>query len=487
MPLHHQRNQSGTTSGAQHSRPVDEESAGASPYKYWNEDALSRWLRENLGWAILDGIRTRVLVDNGARVNSVMPAYVCQHNLGVLPISELDHSLNPYGDHIPLVGLGGEQVELLGFTLMRVQIEGMPHYNEHQVLFILDDPSTFSARILVILGTPTINQVVQTMKETEMHNAPTEWQTARVAYEWMQGFEFHRASLGKRLKFPSNTAEDPLDLDEKVLLTDKCTIPGFQSVITHGHAQRMMMMGNRLNVMMQAPYLEDKADLPNGLYVMRTYMELKDGSRNVSLVLQNLTARPIHLARGWLIGPVAATNAFQEAQCLPELLKQLDDKGEDKLESAKLSTQQRQELLLATLKKDGGLDCLKKWPPKLAKKAVALLLEFQNVFSLESNKIGCTDTTKHIIELMKDEPFKERFRHIAPPLVDEVCQHIQEMLDGGAIRPSQSPWCNAVVLVRKKDGSLRFCIDFHRLDTRTKKDTYPLPCVQETMESMVGA
>ena len=104
--------------------------------------------------------------------------------------------------------------------------------------------------------------------------------------------------LGERLKFPTNTAEDPLDLDERVLLTDKCTIPDFQSVITHGRTQRMMMMGNRLNVMMQAPYPDDKADLPNGLYVMRMYTELKDGSRNVSLVLRNLTARTIHLARG---------------------------------------------------------------------------------------------------------------------------------------------------------------------------------------------
>ena len=441
---------------------------------------------ENLGWAILDGICTRVLVDNGARVNSVMPAYICQHNLGVHPISELDHSLNPYGDHIPLVGLGSGQAEPLGFTLMRVQIEGMPHYDEHQVLFVLDDPSAFSARIPVILGTPTINRVIQTMKETEMHNAPAEWQMARVVYEWAQGFQFHRASLGKRLKFLTNTAEDPLDLNEKVLLTDKCTIPGFQSVITHGHTQRTMMMGNWLNIMMQAPYPEDKADLPNGLYVMRTYTELKDGSWNVSLMLQNLTARPIYLARGRLIGRVAAANAVPEAQCSPELLKQLDDEGEDKLELAKLPTQQRQELLLAALKKDGRLDRLKEWPPELAKKAVALLLEFHHIFSLEPNEIGCTNATKHVIELMKDEPFKERFRRIAPPLVDEVCQHIQEMLDSSAIRPSQSPWCNAMVLVRKKDGSLRFCIDFCRLNARTKKDAYPLPHMQETMESMVG-
>ena len=59
------------------------------------------------------------------------------------------------------------------------------------------------------------------------------------------------------------------------------------------------------------------------------------------------------------------------------------------------------------------------------------------------------------------------------------------MLDGGAIHPSQSPWCNAVVLVRKKDGSLHFCIDFWRLNAKTKKDSYPLPRMQETMESMV--
>ena len=73
-------------------------------------------------------------------------------------------------------------------------------------------------------------------------------------------------------------------------------------------------------------------------------------------------------------------NAVPEAQCSPELLKQLENEGEDKPEPAKLSMQQRQELLLATLKKDGRLDHLKGWPPELAKKAVALLLEFHHVF-----------------------------------------------------------------------------------------------------------
>ena len=71
--------------------------------------------------------------------------------------------------------------------------------------------------------------------------------------------------------------------------------------------------------------------------------------------------------------------------------------------------------------------------------------------------------------------------------MEEVWEHLQEMLDGVAIWPSSSPWCNAVVLVCKKDGSLRFCIDFQCLNEWTKKDAHPMPRMPEIMESMVGA
>ena len=64
---------------------------------------------------------------------------------------------------------------------------------------------------------------------------------------------------------------------------------------------------------------------------------------------------------------------------------------------------------------------------------------------------------------------------------------MKEMLEVGPIHPSQSPWCNAVVLVCRKDGNLCFCIKFHKLNPRTKKDSYLLPGIQEAIESMVGA
>ena len=61
------------------------------------------------------------------------------------------------------------------------------------------------------------------------------------------------------------------------------------------------------------------------------------------------------------------------------------------------------------------------------------------------------------------------------------------MLDAGVAQPSNSPWCNAAVLVRKKDGSLCFCIDFRRLNALTVKDSHPLPRICETLESLAGA
>ena len=131
-------------------------------------------------------------------------------------------------------------------------------------------------------------------------------------------------------------------------------------------------------------------------------------------------------------------------------MRKLDELEPNRNPPKKLTIEERQKLLLELLRKEGQLDKLKQWPPELALKFERMLMEHHNIFSLEQNETGCTDTAEHVIELLDTEPFKERFRQIAPPLVEEVREHIQEMLDGGAICPSQSPWCNAVVLVREK-------------------------------------
>ena len=72
-------------------------------------------------------------------------------------------------------------------------------------------------------------------------------------------------------------------------------------------------------------------------------------------------------------------------------------------------------------------------------------------------------------------------------MYDEVKTHLQEMLDLGAIRPSNSPWASAIVLIRKKDGRLRFCIDLWKLNNRTVKDAYSLPRIESILDSLGGA
>ena len=131
-----------------------------------------------------------------------------------------------------------------------------------------------------------------------------------------------------------------------------------------------------------------------------------------------------------------------------------------------------------------GLDL---WTPALAEKACWLLAKNHDIFSLHLMELGCMHSTEHTIKVTDDTPFKEQFRGIPPPMVEEVRNHLREMLESGTIRPSQSTWCNAVVLVRKKDGGLHFCIDFQCLNARTNKDSYPLPQIQEALESLVGA
>ena len=154
-------------------------------------------------------------------------------------------------------------------------------------------------------------------------------------------------------------------------------------------------------------------------------------------------------------------------------------------EQPTLTEAEQQVLLLDKLDLSG----LEAWPTEQAEKASGLLQEYYDIFSLEKHDMGHTKMTKHKIVLknLDTPPFKEHFHRIPPPQVDEVREHLKLMFDAGVVWPSNSPWCNAVVLVRKKDRSLHFCIDFRRLNALTVKDSHPLPHICETLESLTGA
>ena len=127
------------------------------------------------------------------------------------------------------------------------------------------------------------------------------------------------------------------------------------------------------------------------------------------------------------------------------------------------------------------------WTENDQKDAIAFLTDYGAVFAENDMDLGKTSLVKHKINLTDYMPFKERYRLIPPHQYEEVRKHLQEMLDIGAIHHSQSPWASAVVLVRKKDGSLRFCIDLGKLNVRTIHDAYGLPHIDETLDCLKGA
>ena len=92
-----------------------------------------------------------------------------------------------------------------------------------------------------------------------------------------------------------------------------------------------------------------------------------------------------------------------------------------------------------------------------------LLAKYHNIFTLEDGEMGCTTAAEHNIKVTDYRLFKERPQNIPSGLLDEIKEHLDHMLDVGAIKPSKSAWCNAIVLVQKKDGGLRFCINFQNL------------------------
>ena len=159
------------------------------------------------------------------------------------------------------------------------------------------------------------------MKETNLNNAPMEWQASKTSYELANGFLMRRLHLEPEQGFPTNTGKNPINLDKTISLTSKCVVPPFESVIMHGCTQRTMMMDHRLNVMTEAPYPDDMAALPNGIYITHPYTDMKPSSHQVSVIIRNMTSRPIHLARGKTVTRVVASNVVQNAEPSPDLLK----------------------------------------------------------------------------------------------------------------------------------------------------------------------
>ena len=436
---------------------------------YLNPDAFYRFIGpKNLGKALIDDELTSCLLDNGAQINFITPTYV--QELG-MDIMSLDYLSQEIGESVPLIrGLGSILVESIGFVMMNVKVPCVQGYDKDQIAIVMDNPGMMDWP--VILGTPTLYRVMEVIKESEISKLAVPWASSQVSW-LMRDIQVKLSQVV--VNDVANKPIAPLHVHEVVRVTSKCIVPPFGHKAIHGKVN-LILHGYKMNVMTHG--LEKQSpSLPLGIDVQTVYATLADGSNRVMVVLRNNTRDWLEVKKGM---PIVWMVAANEVPKVTNLFF-----AEQTKEQPILTEAERQDLLLEKLDLSG----LEAWPEDQAGKARSLLKEYHDIFLLEKCDMGHTNATKHRIVLKDPDtpPFKERFCRILPPQLGEVREHLKLMLDAGVIWPSNSLWCNAVVLVRKKDGLLHFCIDFRKLNSLTVKDSHPLPRICETLESLAGA
>ena len=116
----------------------------------------------------------------------------------------------------------------------------------------------------------------------------------------------------------------------------------------------------------------------------------------------------------------------------------------------------------------------------------SVLSECSEAFAETDDDLGRTNLIQHTIEIGNARPIKQRPRRLPPKRQQELEEHVDKLLELGAVEPSVSPWASPIVAVTKKDGTTRFCVDYRELNKVTEKDAYPIPYAASALESLGG-
>ena len=307
-----------------------------------NPDAFCRFIGpKNLGKALIDNELASCLLDNGAQLNFIMPAYAQERGMDIM---SLDYLAQETGESIPLIrSLGSISVEPIGFVMMNIKVPGVQGYHEDQIAIVMDDPGM--TEWPVILGTPTLYRVMEVIKESEISKLAVPWASSRVS--WLM-----RDVLAKLSQVVVNDIANkpivPLHVDEVVRVASKCTVPPFGHKAIYGKVN-LVLHGYKMNVMTHG--LEKRLpSLPLGIDVQTVYTTLADGSNRVTVVLRNNTWDWLEIKKGVAIAWMVAANKVPKVTNLFST--------EQTKEQSTLTEAERQDLLLEKLDLSG----LEAWP-----------------------------------------------------------------------------------------------------------------------------
>ena len=307
------------------------------------------------------------LLDNGAQMNTIMLRYISDHSLQVGPITNL------MGSKVTCVGLGNAYTRPLGYIMIWVQVDRVWGYDEDQIALVIPDFSNFVAQIPVILGTPTIGQVINVMKEAEVDALAMLWVNARVVHL----LSVHRmvpmeVGDGQKEEVGTNS------YDQLMYTQNAETIDPFSSHIVPVKAGRA--------------HMGECITLLQGLTMQNTYTELRQGSKKAVVVVRNNTVYSQTLQKKTpVIRAVAASpvlKPLEEEQLLEGAAESHDS------HTPRLTVRQRHGKLFDELDLRG----LDSWTPELVDAAYWLLAKYHDIFSLDPAELGCTHSTEHTIQ-----------------------------------------------------------------------------------------
>ena len=414
---------------------------------------------------------------------------------------KLDLPVWQLSDEVNFVGFGGVTLQNKGYTRIRLRIPGIKEFDKDVLLFVQPD-SDYTKTVPVLLGTNIIDFILEHATKEELNNLEPAWGRGSIRTL----VETKQLELDKIAEFQKDSMTGKVD--HYVRLTRNVTLCPMQGCTTTGIASIPILV-KRLNIAVDCL---EPAQALEGVEVIPSIGYFKKGSSRLTIALRNDTRDKITLKKGTKVGRVMATNIVPPALAPnrdgPEIINLLgqtvtvpmentnpvcietgdvqkyDNTPDGNVQPLKSEpTPERLNALFSKLDLSG----VEEWSEDHQQQIHDLMVEYQHLFALNDLELGCTDKVKHKIKLDNTIPFKDRYRRIPPHQFDEVRDHLQEMLKIGAIRKSVSPWASPVVLVCKKDGSLRFCIDLRKLNSRTIKDAYSLPRIEESLDCLNGA
>jgi len=228
-----------------------------------------------------------------------------------------------------------------------------------------------------------------------------------------------------------------------------------------------------------------------GVFIEEAVVESNQGS-NITIIVRNDSLQPLYLEEGTVIGKVEPIEAIVPTEELVGSYPDLDnaeygEQGEHNTQSSDQNSVNYVSIGGSPIDRSTRLlDYLQLREAQLSEEELSqlqqLLRENADVFALDPSELGSTDLVTHTIDTGDHTPIRQLPRRMPFSLRTKVVELVQGMLDQGIVEPSKSSWASPVVLVRKKDGSMRFCVDYRKLNAVTKLDVFPLPRIDDTLD-----